>query len=385
MKINSELANEIASRSIAIIHHNVNVIDNNGIIVASGNHKRVGQKHGAAIEAIKKGARITINDDMEAERYENTEPGINHPIIIEGDVAIVIGISGNPAIIARYSELAILTAELLLKQASEINSSNWKKRVNDSLINEFIEYGEHERGVSALDKINKNSNLLNIETIPIIIKTDAYTIMMSEVVDSLLSKLSSMIDSDRIILLNHNEILLLPPADSSISSIIENAELAIASQLSSFKIGVGINACSPLDIRESVIYSRSVIDVGAKSNSEQRIYKFKDMAIQCLLKELESSYLSSFFNKIVNNLTRHTQGHQLIETLELFIENNAELGKTAAQLDIHRNTLSYRLSNIKKLTLLDPLKFLDLLQLTISIHCYRKEHPRKKIWIESII
>ncbi|GAA3547885.1 CdaR family transcriptional regulator [Zobellella aerophila] len=384
MKINTDLANEIAKRSMAIIHHNVNVIDNNGIIIASGNHKRIGLKHGAAIESIKRGVRITINDDADAARYENTEPGINHPIMIGDEVAVVIGISGNPVIIARYSELAILTAELLLKQAHEINTANWRKRVNDSLVNEFIEYGDQERGLSALDKINEASNILLAETVPIIIKTDTRTLMVGEVIDSLLSKLSSTIDTDRVILIHHNEVLLLPPADASIPTIIDKAELAISSQLSSFKIGVGIKAGSPLDIRESIIFSRSVIDVGIKVDSAKRIYRFNDMAVLCLLKELETSYLASFFNKITNNLIGHAQGEQLVETLDLFIENNAEMGKTATQLGIHRNTLSYRLSSIKKITQLDPLQFLDLLQLTIAIHCYRKEHPRKHLWIETI-
>ncbi|QUJ67969.1 helix-turn-helix domain-containing protein [Photobacterium sp. GJ3] len=385
MNIHVELANEIVKRAMAIIHHNVNIIDGNGIIIASGHAKRIGQKHGAAIEAIKNGARITINNDTEASRYTNTEPGINHPIIIDGEVSIVIGISGNPVVIERFSELAILTAELLLKRVNEIHISNWKKRVSDNLVSEYIEYGETERGLLALEKLNYNSGLLLSDTVPVIIKIDIQDFMMTDVFESLLSKLSSFVDLDRIILLNHSEVLLLLPGHASISPMIEKAEIAVSSQLSRFKIGVGILANTPCDIRNSVILSRSVIEIGCKSNSKNRIYDFKNMAILCILKEIENSHLKSYFSQINESLIAHSQGEQIIETLDLFIQNNAELSKTATQLGIHRNTLSYRLSSIKKITALDPLKFMDLLQLSIAIHCYRKDHPGENHWIETII
>ncbi len=385
MKINTELANEIAKRAMAIIHHNVNIIDNNGVIIASGNRQRIGQKHGAAIEAIKTNARITINNDDEAARFENTNLGINHPIVIGNEVAIVVGISGDPAVIYRYSELAILTAELLLKQANDIRSSNWKKRLNDSLLSDYIEYGDTERGQLALGKISESSDMLSIETVPVIIRTDHQSLLMADVIECLLNKLTTLLDADRIILLSHCEVLLLLPSHLSVSSVIEKATYIVSSQLSSFKVGVGIAANGPCDIRDSIIFSRAVIDTGTKVDSTNRVYHFKNMAVLCILKEIESSYLKSFFSKITDKLVSHAQGEQIIETLDQFINNNAEMGKTAAQLGIHRNTLSYRLSSVKKITQLDPLKFMDLLQLSIAIHCYRKDNPQKKQWIETII
>lgn len=67
--------------------------------------------------------RICINNAAEAARFHNVHPGINHPIIYDDRVVMVVGISGDPAAISRYAELAVLTAELLVRQAIEMRET----------------------------------------------------------------------------------------------------------------------------------------------------------------------------------------------------------------------------------------------------------------------
>lgn len=120
MIITTALANEIVARAMAIIHHNVNVIDHHGQIIASGERHRIGEQHEVAREVIRTGKRICINNAAEAARFHNVHPGINHPIIYDDRVVMVVGISGDPAAISRYAELAVLTAELLVRRAIEM-------------------------------------------------------------------------------------------------------------------------------------------------------------------------------------------------------------------------------------------------------------------------
>lgn len=120
MIITTALANEIVARAMAIIHHNVNVIDHHGQIIASGERHRIGEQHEIAREVIRTGKRICINNTAEAARFQNVHPGINHPIMYDDRVVMVVGISGDPAAISRYAELAVLTAELLVRQAIEM-------------------------------------------------------------------------------------------------------------------------------------------------------------------------------------------------------------------------------------------------------------------------
>jgi sugar diacid utilization regulator len=153
MIITTALANEIVARAMAIIHHNVNVIDHHGQIIASGERHRIGEQHEIAREVIRTGKRICINNTAEAARFQNVHPGINHPIMYDDRVVMVVGISGDPAAISRYAELAVLTAELLVRQAIEMRETNWRQRLRDTLFCQYLEQGAAPAGQEALHRL----------------------------------------------------------------------------------------------------------------------------------------------------------------------------------------------------------------------------------------
>ena len=57
----------------------------------------------------------------------------------------------------------------------------------------------------------------------------------------------------------------------------------------------------------------------------------------------------------------------LFDTLKKFFDNNLSITKTAKALYVHRNTLLYRLENIKKITGLDPKIIDDAIQLRLAL------------------
>lgn len=57
----------------------------------------------------------------------------------------------------------------------------------------------------------------------------------------------------------------------------------------------------------------------------------------------------------------------LLETLRSFINHNCSVSQTSEALNIHRNTLQYRLKRIESLTGKDPRNLLQLLELTYGL------------------
>ena len=49
IKLNTAIAQKIVQRTMKIIENSVNVMDENGIIIASGNPSRLNQKHTGAL------------------------------------------------------------------------------------------------------------------------------------------------------------------------------------------------------------------------------------------------------------------------------------------------------------------------------------------------
>ena len=62
IKLNTAIAQKIVQRTMKIIENSVNVMDENGIIIASGNPSRLNQKHTGAVLAIRKNEMIEMRN-----------------------------------------------------------------------------------------------------------------------------------------------------------------------------------------------------------------------------------------------------------------------------------------------------------------------------------
>lgn len=371
MLISPELANTIVKRAMDIIHHNVNVIDHQGIIIASGENHRIGERHEVACEVIKNRQRMTIETPQQAAKYQNVQPGINHPIIVDDRVALVIGISGNPVAIGRYAELAILTAELLVKQLLEIREINWQYRIRDLLIKQFIEQDDTKRKKDILLQLQQQNICLDAAYIPILINIETGGNLLGKTIDHILNEISKILQSQNVILLSHNEILLLVSEPKRSDLIVDKINAFLETQLSHYTIAIGVESTEPEAFRRSVFMLKEMQSQAKSLCSDQRIVNGKQLAFDGLLNEAKSSHFTLYYQHQLNKILTSNSGKTLFKTLSTYINNNAEVNATSQNLGIHRNTLNYRLHQIKEITALDPFMFKDLCQLTIALHYYQ--------------
>ena len=107
MKITSVNSQEISERIGAILHKNVNIMDEKGIIVASTDPARIGMVHEGAKKLIEKnGTEIDIHSE---DGLSGVRKGINVPIRISGRTIGVIGVTGNPE---ELQDIALVIGEM---------------------------------------------------------------------------------------------------------------------------------------------------------------------------------------------------------------------------------------------------------------------------------
>ncbi|HUC93455.1 MAG TPA: sugar diacid recognition domain-containing protein [Paenibacillus sp.] len=92
MKITRELAQPIVMQIMALLNYNINIMDENGVIVASGDSTRLNQTHEGALKFLKSKKEVILSVKDSA-RLSGTRPGINLPIEFQGDLAGVVGIT----------------------------------------------------------------------------------------------------------------------------------------------------------------------------------------------------------------------------------------------------------------------------------------------------
>lgn len=352
-----------------IIFHNVNVILPNGIIFASGDKSRIGKIHEAGRKAALEKKRINIYPE-DANLFKGVAPGINQPIIVDDQVQLVLGVTGNPNEISRYAELAFLTAELLINQALTNESNNCKSSIRD------IEFSSLILDPSASKNIDskKEAELASFITLPKYLYLVAVEKVENfhEVFLDLIQKLKKIASSSDLIVLTPNIFVVL---NESLNTFSKQQEL-LSSISSDNNIRINIGRFENIgrnltSFRLLVSLLRFGIKVITSSHGET-------VTDNLFIKDLDDpSYLSSYvlnelpntdlFDSIRSVFDFSSQGDKLIETVKTYIDEDQEVSRTAEVLGIHRNTIQKRFEAVKQISGLDPTKFKDLMLLHMAL------------------
>ncbi|MBE5961269.1 MAG: transcriptional regulator, partial [Lachnospiraceae bacterium] len=124
MKLSKTIAQKIVGEMMSVLPYNVNVMNEKGIIIGSGDKARIGQAHEGAIEAIKRGMTVEIREEA-----DKMKAGINEPIILNGELIGVIGITGNPDEVRPFGKIVKAAAMLLIEQTKS-DEENHNRSLN---------------------------------------------------------------------------------------------------------------------------------------------------------------------------------------------------------------------------------------------------------------
>ena len=119
------------------IHEHVNMMDAEGVIIASTNSARIGQTHEGARRIITEGLpELYITGDME---NETTRRGINLPLIVRGEIVGVVGITGEKERVVGYGKIVRRMTEIMVTDSIQKDKKRYDQRVRYRFIQEWIE------------------------------------------------------------------------------------------------------------------------------------------------------------------------------------------------------------------------------------------------------
>lgn len=351
MKLTANLAQEIVNAAMERIPYNVNIMNEHGYIIASGDHDRINTLHVGALQAIEERKILP----MDASFGQHGQPGVNMPLFYGGKIIGVIGITGNPQTVTPLASLLQATAELLLHQ-SEINrQQNSHHDQLNRFLNQWVKIKANimQRTAFILEaqqlKINLNHQwrVLAVHCTPQFIRS---------------------------ICINPKDFTLSPTVSTSIvityqaSTINHLIKVCHTKQL---PLGIG----EPnINLGNSVDQAYQTLEVQQILHNPKLIY-YKDIAlISDLMKQ--NFHLNSLIAKF-NQLSQTTFGQELIATIGEYIHYNQSIKITADKMHIHRNTLNHRLLNIKKTFQLDPHNTFQLITLYIAYLQFIWHHEHK--------
>jgi purine catabolism regulator len=152
-------------------------------------------------------------------------------------------------------------------------------------------------------------------------------------------------------------VALYPASTARIRTVIEEVRAQLATRTPSGLVAAGISRSGRglAALREAYREAKDAVSIANELGDREKTTFYGDLKLYQLLlslKERNLDHLRRFHNETLGPLVEHDRSKQgdLIRTLNGFFEANGNLAKAAADLDVHRNTLVYRLERISELT-----------------------------------
>ncbi|MFC0226837.1 sugar diacid recognition domain-containing protein [Serratia aquatilis] len=361
-------ARQIVQRAMSIIHHSVNVMDSNGVIIASGNASRLYQRHEGAVLALTENRVVEI-DAATARNLKGVQPGINLPFSFRNQLVGAIGISGDPAEVRAYAELVKMAAELMVEQAAMLDQYQWEKRYREELANQLLQ-GKSEPGSRQAMAAYLGLDLQQPRIVWIVELHEPQPQTLREV----LAILESIQREALITLTSFNELVLLRPASVKQGVWDAQQERMQAQQLQhelqkrfNLRLIVGGFFTGEEGVHRSILTARATQTMARRLNLQHRTLFYEDYPLPSLLCDLGEDWRAQELSRPWQSLSGKDEKGVLRNTLRHYFHHNCDQTQTAAQLHIHVNTLRYRLQRIEKNTGLKINQLSDVLQLYIGM------------------
>jgi len=399
MKITHKLAQDIVDKTMNILGKNINIMDENGVIIGSGDKSRLNQFHEGAAQVIKKGEKLEIYS-KDINHLVGARPGINLPIEHNNKIIGVVGITGEPNEVSPFGEVIKMTVEMMLQQEFLLKEIQLEQQARGNFIHDlisgrigndpdlFITRGQivgydiliprvalvidiYQFEKTAKQSLQTFRGLKEGEIYLQRLKNDVLKTVQRIFMDTP-QEIVSYTGGDRFVVL---KTINLKDTDEILRKKLFRMGERIKgtiSQKMKFKVTIGIGEYHKgiWGISKSFKEATQALDIGTRLEGAGDIYYVGNLGVGKLLAAIKGETQQEFMEKTIYSTKNNKEkkiNETLLETLKAFFDNNLSISKTSQAIYIHRNTLLYRLRRVKDIIGLDPKKFDDAIQLRLAL------------------
>ncbi len=344
--INERFARIIVENLKKIIDYDINIINKEGIIVDSTNFVRINTPHQGGKKAIitRETVEININNKFE-------KKGINIPIEFENEVIGAVGITGEPNELRNFGKVIKTMTELLIAEKARFLKIYDKNIDIENFLTKLVRYDSPYS-----EKIINHAKFLNLPLRDLTVGVVFY--FESKKRDYIKQKLKSYLtQNEYLCIYNLNKIIVFTSCEKNLLTKISKINC-------NFYVGVGGKNSI---ISKSIKEGENGIKIGRILNDDKNIFIYKDYIFyHSLLKDSFNINYHNIYNRLVINDNLY-----IIDTIKTYVAYNGDVNKIAKKLNIHRNTLGYRLEKIFQLSGKNPRNYIELMELYCAILAYQ--------------
>jgi carbohydrate diacid regulator len=375
MQITHELAQPIIKQITSVVGHNINIMNHDGVIVASSDSQRINVVHQGAKEVMEmKSERIIY--PSESGNLIGTKPGVNLPILLHHHCIGTVGITGDPGDVYNIARIVKITVEALLQQNYLNDQLRYKRKIIEQWVFDLI-----NQNFTNFNDLTDRAHFLNIDVeklctiflfeIKELPHNAPFYKKLSEKQNHILQVVGLYFSPFFITYINENQFIAAFPANIN-NGLNETMQLAnrvykkLSNEYLDIRIGIGTPQKTVIGYRESYLEALHSLQMINKLHYPKKIMHINEWGITKLLDTIPKEYKDTYLEEFPT-LNQQCLDSELQSTLEIFLNLNLSIELTSKKLKVHRNTVTYRLDKIKQLCGLNPRSFNDAVQLKILL------------------
>lgn len=354
MYISRAAAQEIVEEIGEEIREHINMMDANGIIIASTNPARIGQLHEGARRIITEGLEeLYISGDMET---ETTKMGINLPLTIGGTIAGVVGITGDRERIIGYGNIVRRMTEIMILNSMEKDAQRYDRRMRYHFIKEWISKSGTSYGNSFVERgLQMGINVKRAYRVMTIYFPDygelSDTLDGQKLLEEMEASIRHEMEQERNPYLRESpkQICLLPLCGDEVMEEQAERLSRMIEKKYSRKIAVGFDSAQ--ENRRNIRQSCRESEQAAKHALlwKKKWFGYDSMNIELFLGEIPDMVMQEYLKKLFSSVSEEKFG-DFMHLLEYYFAYEGSIGKMADALFMHKNTLQYKLKKLADLT-----------------------------------
>lgn len=379
MKLSQHNALQIVSNINEIINQKMNIINTNGIIIASTDEARIGTFHAGAKKLVdEKLPELIINEE---EGGEGTRPGINYPIIVNGRTIGVVGVTGSDEKTFSYARIVKRMTELLVQELATKEEQETVENVKNRFLDEWLSGDPKnltkafiERGIAIGIDIRVPRRFLAMSVYDDADTASIDRLRQLEVAERYLQQLSAYgsyhfcVPSSSLLITGIPEL-----QDHQVLRAAEDYKRLIEGR---YHVRVAIGIDSPQSGGNYLFAYRACIQAKKALNACLRTHQhdirfYDDLNMEIFTEELSSSIKREYIHKIFRGMSDE-EIFRSVQLLETYYDMEGSIGRSAERLFIHKNTMQNRLKQIEGKTGHDPRSIRSSSLFYNAIYFYRE-------------
>lgn len=369
------LAEKFVEEITRYTDYNINIMNGQGVVIASKNPDRVGTFHDVAYQIVTGTEDLVVTSRQDD--YPGVKPGINMVISVDGRREGVVGITGDPKEVRPIALMIKMTIETMLKYENQQQAIRLRQSQKEQFM--MLLTKEEFAGTGTLHSLAKQLNYEEERIrIPILCKVGRIPpeLLLERIKNQEghgVQDMSFILDETHILVFKTVEVsegALFTVYKSTLEEYLKPVLEWIGQKGAYCCFYIGSFQRSLSQYCHAYGHCKWMEETLEESLPVLFFYDYARLYMQAIAPVNELQRMFQVFEKELN--TEFLYNYQ--ETMEALMTCNYNLVSAARQLFVHKNTLQYRYNKIKEVLNVNPIASASDRYFLEAFYQYLKKH-----------